>query len=203
VANSTAYAPAPARRMTANDRPTRYEVIISAAGANTHDDRLIVRVDESKEEDAYVIGKDLAKFGTGSTVAQMWVNRYDAKLCMNTVAPQGDATSFPMSIYAPKTGDYTIEIESAAEADGYALYLTYNGEAVWNLSDGAYTANITKGTDARYGLRVSARSPQVTTGVDEAIVDGKDKVATKVLINNQVYIIRGDKVYSIDGQLVK
>jgi 3-deoxy-D-manno-octulosonic acid (KDO) 8-phosphate synthase len=56
---------------------------------------------------------------------------------------------------------------------------------------------------ARYGLRVSARSPQVTTGVDEAIVDGKDKVATKVLINNQVYIIRGDKVYSIDGQLVK
>ena len=203
VANSTAYAPAPARRMTANDRPTRYEVIISAAGANTHDDRLIVQIDDSKEEDAYVIGKDLAKFGTGSTVAQMWVNRYDAKLCMNTVAPQGDATSFPMSIYAPKTGDYTIEIESAAEADGYALYLTYNGEAVWNLSDGAYTANITKGTDARYGLRVSARSPQVTTGVDEAIVDGKDKVATKVLINNQVYIIRGDKVYSIDGQLVK
>ncbi len=203
VANSTAYAPAPARRMTTNDRPTRYEVIISAAGANTHDDRLIVRVDESKEEDAYVIGKDLAKFGTGSSVAQMWVNRYDSKLCMNTVAPVGDAASFPMSIYAPKTGDYTIEIESAAEADGYALYLTYNGEAVWNLSDGAYTANITKGTDARYGLRVSARSPQVTTGVDEAIVDGKDKVATKVLINNQVYIIRGDKVYSIDGQLVK
>lgn len=203
VANSTAYAPAPARRMTTNDRPTRYEVIISAAGASRHADRLIVRVDESKEEDAYVIGKDLAKFGTGSSVAQMWVNRYDSKLCMNTVAPVGDAASFPMSVYAPKTGDYTIEIESAAEADGYALYLTYNGEAVWNLSDGAYTANITKGTDARYGLRVSARSPQVTTGVDEAIVDGKDKVATKVLINNQVYIIRGDKVYSIDGQLVK
>ena len=202
VADNSKNNAAPARRMATNNRPARYEVIISAAGANTHDDRLIVRVDESKEEDAYVIGKDLAKFGTGSSVAQMWVNRYDSKLCMNTVAPVGDAASFPMSVYAPKTGDYTIEIESAAEADGYALYLTYNGEAVWNLSDGAYTANITKGTDARYGLRVSARSPQVATDLDAAIVDADGKT-TKVLYNGQVFIIRGEKIYTVDGQLVK
>ena len=40
------------------------------------------------------------------------------------------------------------------------------------------------------------------TGVDEAIVDAKGETR-KVLIGNQVFIIRGDKVYTIDGQLVR
>ena len=88
-------------------------------------------------------------------------------------------------------------------AEDYNLYLTYNGEAIWNLSEGAYTAYLEKGTTAQYGLRISAKAPQTATGVDEAIVDSKDAVATKVLIGNQVFIIRGEKVYSIDGQLVK
>ena len=86
--------------------------------------------------------------------------------------------------------------------EDYALYLTYNGEAIWNLSEGAYTANLNKGTDANYGLRISAKAPQVVTGVDEAIVDAQGETR-KVLINNQVFIIRGEKVYTIDGQLVK
>lgn len=84
----------------------------------------------------------------------------------------------------------------------YALYLTLNGEAIANLSDGAYLLNLQKGTDNNYGLRVSARAPQVSTGIDEAVVDAQGDIR-KVLINNQVFIIRGDKVYSIDGQLVK
>ena len=133
----------------------------------------------------------------------MWINRYDVKLCFNTIAPEGDNTSFPMSIYAPKAGEYTIAIEREVATEDYALYLTYNGEAIWNLSDGAYTANLNKGTDANYGLRISVRkAPEVATGMDEAVVDAQGDIR-KVLINNQVLIIRGEKVYSIDGQLVK
>ncbi|MBQ6763707.1 MAG: InlB B-repeat-containing protein [Paludibacteraceae bacterium] len=202
VADNSKNNAAPARRMATNNRPARYEVIISAAGANTHDDRLIVRVDESKEEDAYVIGKDLAKFGTGSTVAQMWIDRYDAKLCVNTMAPEDDAAFFPMSVYAPKTGDYTIAIERATEADDYALYLTKNGEVIANLSDGAYTLDLQKGTTTIYGLRISARAPQVATDLGAAIVDADGKT-TKVLYHGQVFIIRGEKIYTVDGQLVK
>ena len=202
-ANAGSYAPAPARRMMTNDRPARYEVIISAAGASKHADRLIIRVDEDKEEDAYVIGKDLAKFGTGTTIAQMWVNRYNSRLSMNTVTLENDMATFPMSVYAPKTGEYTIAIERATEAEDYTLYLTKDGEVIANLSDGAYTLNLEKGTTTIYGLRISARVPQVATSIDEAVVDGKDAVATKVLYNGQVFIIRGEKVYTVDGQLVK
>ncbi len=201
VANSSTYSAAPARRIQGVNSLARYDVCLTAEGKQA--DRLIIRTDEDKEENAYVIGQDLVKFGVSTRVAQMWINRYDAKLCVNTVAPEGEKTEFPLSVFAPKAGEFTIHLASYTSDSDYTLYLTYNGEAIWNLSDGAYTINLNKGTDSNYGLRVSARAPQATTGIDEAIVDNKDAVAAKVLINGQVFIIRGDKVYTIDGQLVK
>ena len=39
-------------------------------------------------------------------------------------------------------------------------------------------------------------------GMDEAVVDAQGNIR-KVLINDQVFIIRDNKVYSIDGQLVR
>lgn len=82
------------------------------------------------------------------------------------------------------------------------MYLTLDGSAIWNLSEGAYTISLERGTTYHYGLRISAKSPQVATGVDEAVVDAHGKI-TKVLINDQVYIIRENNVYNVDGQLVK
>ena len=201
TAVTTPPASAPARRSAADAQKAEYQVAFTAYGKMQ--DRLFIRVDEDKEADTYTLGQDLVKFGISSKVAQMWVDRYDAKLCMNTVAPQGTATAFPMSIFAPKTTEYTIAVERQEANDNYALYLTLDGEAIWNLTESPYTLTLNAGTYANYGLRVSARAPQVVTGVDEAIVNGKDAVATKVLIGNQVFIIRGDKVYSIDGQMVK
>lgn len=200
VANSSKYAAAPRRAKA--EQATSFDVQIAAAESAKRADHISVQIDENKEEDKYVIGKDLTKFGVSAKLAQMWINRYDVKLCFNTIAPEGDNTSFPMSIYAPKAGEYTIAIEREVATEDYALYLTYNGEAIWNLSDGAYTANLNKGTDANYGLRISAKAPQTATGMDEAVVDAQGDIR-KVLINNQVFIIRGEKVYSIDGQLVK
>ena len=202
VANASSYAAAAPRRERA-EQATSFDVQIAAAGAAKRADHISVQIDENKEENKYIIGKDLTKFGVSARVAQMWINRYDVKLCFNTIAPEGESTFFPMSIYAPKAGAYTIAIEREVATEDYNLYLTYNGEAIWNLSDGAYTANLNKGTDANYGLRISAKAPQTATGMDEAVVDSKDAAAYKVLIGNQVFIIRGEKVYSMDGQLVK
>ena len=59
-----------------------------------------------------------------------------------------------------------------------------------------------QGTNEHYGLRIVAKSPQVATSIEEAVVDAQGGTR-KVLINDKVYIIRGENVYSIDGQLVK
>ena len=199
VANGASYAP----RRTNTEPNTTYDVNITADGAAKYADHLSVQINDDKEADKYTIGQDLLKFGVSSKVAQMWINRYDAKLCANTMVSGEESTFFPMSVYAPKAGDYTIAIEREVAAEEYALFLTYNGEAIWNLSEGAYVANLPKGTDANYGLRISVRkAPMTPTAIDEAIVDAQGETR-KVLINNQVFIIRGDKVYSINGQLVK
>ena len=176
--------------------------VVEIAQNDKMTDRLIVETTDEKA-DEYVIGQDLAKFGVSSKVAQMWINRYDSKLCVNTIAPEGESANFPISIFAPTAGEYTLHITHYTDDSDYSLYLTYDGQAVWNLSYGAFTAYLSAGTDNHYGLRIAAKAPQTATGVDEAIVDSKDATATKVLINGQVFIIRGEKVYSIDGRLIK
>ncbi len=190
--------PAPAYRRAAQaENDAKFVVEISRNDKMA--DRLIVETADEKA-DKYVIGQDLAKFGVSSKVAQMWINRYESKLCKNTVEFNGERIEYPLSIFTPVAGEYMLA--AAQQSGDEVLYLTYNGEAIWNLSEGEYTVNLEKGIDTNYGLRVSARAPQITTGIDEAVVDAKGETR-KVLINNQVYIIRGEKVYAIDGQLVR
>ena len=196
VAATLPSAPAPYRRAlqetTANNR---FVVELSLAGKLN--DRMIVQMAEEKA-DTYVIGKDLAKMRVSALNAQMWINRYDAKLCKNTLALQGESVEYPLHISAPQTGGYVL---SASQERGDAtLYLTYEGEAIWNLSESDYVLQLEKGTTANYGLRISAR--KTPTGIDEAVVDAQGKIE-KVLINDKVFIIRGEKVYTIDGQMVK
>ncbi|MBQ7382388.1 MAG: hypothetical protein IJV61_05135 [Paludibacteraceae bacterium] len=195
---SSGSAPAPYRTAPQVENESKFVVEISRN--NKMADRLIIETADEKA-DEYVIGQDLAKFGVSSKVAQMWINRYDAKLCVNVVEMENERAEYPLSIFAPADGEYTL---SAAQRRGeMALYLTYNGEAIANLSESAYTLTLNRGTAFGYGLRISPKMPQVTTGVDELIINSKDATATKVLINNKVYIIRGEKVYTVDGQLVK
>ena len=192
------------RRNTLNDNEIiNYEVRIAPINKE-YTDRVFIQANADKDEDRYMVGKDLVKMGVSSSAAQMWINRYDAKLCLNTMAPEEENAEYPLSIFVPQTGEYTIGIFRTAEEQQAELYLTLDGEAIWNLSKNAYTMDMEQGTISRYGLRIHVKkTPQVATSIDEAIVDAKGEVATKVLINNHVFIIRGDKVYTINGQLVK
>ena len=192
--------PAPVRRKAvAETQKAEYQVEIASYGRMQ--DRLFIHMNEDKEADTYTIGQDVVKFGISNTVAQMWVNRYDAKLCMNTVNSVNNVAEFPLSIFAPRAGEYQISnVQSQMSNEAYTLYLTYDGEAIWNLSESDYVLQLEKGTTANYGLRISAR--KTPTGIDEAVVDAQGKIE-KVLINDKVFIIRGEKVYTIDGQMVR
>ena len=157
---------------------------------------------EEDKADQYVIGHDLSQFGMNATKPQLWINRYGTKLALNTTAPVDGAAEFPMSVYAPAAGEYTIAL-AAQPDDENAVYLTKDGEVIWNLSDGACTLTLAKGTTANYGLRIGEKkAPEVATDLSEAVVDAHGKT-TKVLIDGKVFIIRENRVYSIDGQLVK
>ena len=193
-------ASAPVRReKAANENNVRYQVFIASADQKASDD-IIIRTDEDKE-DEYVLGRDLVRMGMSSIRPQMWVNRYDEKLCVNVTAPINNVADYPLGISAPYDGDYELFIDAQPNSETN-LYLTLDGEAIWNLSNGAYTATLTKGVHNNYGLRVAAKIPQIATGVEETTIQNAASVR-KVLVNDNVVIIRNDNVYSIDGQLIK
>lgn len=202
VANSTTYSPSLApRRSKAWSAPlTRYELMLAASEADVTD-RVIVRMDEDKEEDAYIVGQDLAKMGVSSVVPQMWIDRYDSKMCINTVAGFNHTADYPLGIFAPKDGEYNLFMDDQPN-DETMLYLTYDGEAIWNLSYGGYVTYLTKGTDTHYGLRIVAHKPQTPTGIEETTIQNGDPIR-KVMVDGKVYIIRNGEIYSVTGQKTK
>lgn len=195
--NPSASAP---RRMAANgEQEVRYAISIAANGKLA--DRLYIQTAEEKE-DRYVIGKDMSKMGVSSRVAQIWVNRYDSKLCLNTAVLDRDKASYPLGIYAPQAGEYKIFAPADIETNDN-IYLTLDDRVIWNLTMAPYYASLEQGTTNRYGLKlVRSNAPAVSTDV-ENIKDGTYPAAQKIIIEDMVYILRGENLYSIDGQLVK
>jgi len=196
--NAVTSSPFSAPRRAKAQTTSTFDVRIAPAEAE-YTDRLFIKTTDSREYH-YTIGQDLAKVGVSSIVPQMWINRYDEKLCVNTAELINETAEYPLGISVPANGEYTIHLTPYTSDSDYILYLTKNGEAIWNLSEDAYTLTLEKGTTNAYGLRISA--PKISTAIDEAVVDA-DGQTRKMLIDNHVFIIRGDKVYTIDGQLVK
>lgn len=191
------------RRMSSSEEEKIMAEVRIAPQDKAYTDRLYVGVEEVKA-DEYEIGKDLAKAGVSTKVAQMWVNRYNAQLCINSMALVNNRAEYPLTISAPATGEYTIGMEPSAMAENqtYVLYLTLNGQPIWNLNYNAYTATLEKGTTEGYGLRLVYNAPEIATGIEETTIENGELVR-KVMIDEKVYILRGGQVYSIDGQLVK
>ena len=189
------------RRTKATTTPlTRCEILFAASGTE-ETDCIIVRADEDKEVNEYTVGQDLVKMGVSNLVPQMWIERYDAKLCINTLAPVNDAAVYPLGIFAPQAGEYTISVNEQT-ANDFMLYLTIDGRSVWNLTYAPYTATLEQGTTNRYGLKLvrNSNAPAVTTGIQDAQADA---AAQKIVLDGQVYILRGNNVYSVDGRIVK
>lgn len=204
VSSGASYAPR--RYMKAETtETTKFEVRIAPINTD-FTDRVFVQLNEEKTQDIYTVGMDLQKMGVSSKVAQMWINRYDTKLCLNTMAPIEAQVDYPLGIIVPEAGKYTISIKYTANDNSQAdLFLTLDGEPIWNLSQNAYTVKLEQGTTSRYGLRTVSKAPQTTTDNEPIWSDpeGNAIKAAKVLINNHVYIIRDGKLYTITGSLVR
>ena len=184
-----------------NARKAEYEIRIAPANAN-YTDRLYILASEDKE-DRYIIGQDLGKISVANAIPQMWINRYKTKLSVNTTEMDNYQAAYPMGINVPADGTYTIAVYNQV-ADDEELYLTINGQPVWDLAHGAYATTISSGMTDKYGLLLVRERPipEVTTGCES--VEVADKAAVrKVLINGQVFILREGAVYTIFGQKAK
>lgn len=183
------------RRSRAQNMIDRYEVSLVSGSQS---DKIVVRADSEKESDTYTLGQDLLKMSVSSLVPQMWIEGYNSRLCINTAIPTNNAAIYPLGIYAPQAGEYTITI-GEQQSDESMLYLTYNGRAIWNLSYGDYTGSFEKGTNSHYGLRIVSTRADMPTGIEETTIENGEAVR-KVIIEDKVYIIRNGEIYSVTGQ---
>lgn len=187
--------------MRENKVTDEFRLALIEEGQTAVADHLWVSANEEANGE-YVIGRDLLKMGTptNAKVAQMWATRNEMILCDAEMPLIGNEANVNISLYAPKEAVYTIGIEKAPEDAN--LYLTYNDQVIWDLTLGAYTLELAKGTTTGYGLRIEARTPQVATGIESTATDTNS--ARKVLINNTLYIVTPDgKMYDAVGKSVQ
>ena len=187
----------PVRRMAADGDIDRAEVVLTSATGLT--DRILCVVnDEAKDE--YKLGDDLVKFANGDNLPQLWIRNYKHALAVNTIRLENNIANYPLTIVSPKVGDYKLSLVNRL-ATGIHLYLTFNGEAIADLTESEYTLSLGKETSKAYGLRL-VRGPRGTvTGVDEAL-SGKENVE-KVVMDGVLYIIRQGKVYDAQGKFIR
>ena len=167
--------------------------------ANAAADVLYFSASEEATE-AYVIGHDLLKMGTptDSKVARLWATKGGKKLCDVEAGLANNNAEAPLSIYAPQTGTYILSADEAPA--NTSLYLTYNDRVIWNLSYTPYTLDLTKGTTEGYGLKLYVN--RITTDIDD--VQGDQTQCTKVILDNQIYIVMPNgAMYDVTGKKVQ
>lgn len=164
---------------------------------NFGQDRVFL-VNDDMAEDAYIAGQDLAKFGVSSKTAQVWVNRYGTKLCVNHQAAENGETTYPLGVFAPKAGSYTFNISD--HVNNMQVLLLQNGAPVWNFRNGDCTRSLNAGTDNSYQICIKPVSGIAT---DVESVKSQKPRAEKVLIDGIFYILTDGATYDATGRLVK
>lgn len=155
----------------------------------------------SASEDAtntYQIGKDLVKMtmSDAPVVSQIFAEAYGNMLCVMYAPLSNDEAVFPLNLYAPKAGEYTI---STGEVQGETIYLMQGDNIIWNLTLGEYTLDLEQGNHKGYSILLKA--PHVTTDFNP-VMDGNGELVEKVFLHNNLYIIRGGKMYDATGKMV-
>lgn len=178
-----------------------FRLAMTAEGDGVTDYMWVSASEEATNE--YAIGHDLLKMGTptDAKVAQMWAPKGKNNLCDIELPLVQENAYTPLSLFAPKAGTFTLTIEKMP-ADT-KLFLTYEGNIIWDLTADAYTLDLKKGVTNNYGLLLEVNNaPQISTGVEQN--QNNSKQATKVMINNQLYIITSNgAIYSVTGKKVQ
>ena len=189
---------APQRERNAVEE-TIYEVQLTNMTTGEMEDNLFLTAREDAKNE-YEIGRDVAKLSMGTAkCAQMMIPAYGTNLCAADFPLVNDKASYPLTITTPAAGDYRIELAEAYE--DATIYLTYEGRVIWNVSMSPYEVELQQGQTEGYGLRLVA-APQTPTDIEQSVVSDQSSVQ-KVIIDEHVYILRGDQLFDVTGKAAR
>lgn len=168
-------------------------------GQNNHfSDQIFVTASE-QALNQYEIGYDVAKIGVSKQSAQLWVNAYNQQLCAHEAVLTNDLADMALTLFAPKAGEYNLSVARENMPTDETLYLTQNGQIIWNLSESDYTIEAVKGDNNQYGLRLIS-SHRITTDNEQS--ESRNR-AEKFIMNQQLYILRDGQLYDATGKKIQ
>ncbi len=182
------------RRATAEEAPEVIRLRVSGENGWAETTYLLGREDFTEGFDngwdgRYMEGED--------TNPQLYAPTGDGNMAVNCV-PQIEGTVLGFR-KGNADSQYTFSFEYAGEEEYYLKDLKLDIETrIDNESTYAFTA---EAGDNAARFIIVRKTPAVATGVDN--VDGEGAKVRKLIINDKVYIIRGGRIYSVDGALVK
>lgn len=189
--NDWHYSAAPARK--AGQEATAISKLTLANAADTYADKAYVSFDPDKV-DAYLINHDLEKMqATAPSVPQLWLEAYGMHLSAHELPLGNEPRTLPLGLYAPADGDYTIAMTDVP-AD-ISVWLTLNGQPVWNIAEQPYTVALNAGDNSNYALYVQ-RIKQVPTDIT---TPGTEATVQKVVIGDKLFILRDGKIFNVTG----
>ena len=193
--NQATHSPLLAPKRAASVQPTAIQI---AREGQPFSDQLFISADEMAGQ-GYTQGVDVAKAGNigNVNVPQIWTNAYNSKLCAHEAQLINGEASYTLSLYTPANGSYTLTSKNIPE--GYTLYLTQNGNRIWDLSE-RYVLDLTKGTATEYGLLL-VENYKMPTAVEN--IGSKADETQKIMHNGILYILRNGKVFNAQGARVK
>ena len=191
VSNETNPAALYAPRRMAMQEKNIYEVRLSK---DDNYDVLFISANEESSE-TYQIGKDLLKFGLNTSRPQVFTMNAGTMLCVEDRPFVNGAADFPIYILAPQAGDYELTVSDGNRS----VYLLENGLPIAEITGMTYTLRLSRGMVNSYSLRIGEKH-DVYTGMEEQEMDAD---AQKIIYNNQLYIIRNQRIYDATGARVR
>lgn len=167
-----------------------------------------IYLNDEKFTSAYETGYDVAKWSLDGGQPLIWTVVGSDKLAFAALPDSVATNSIPLTVFNPTAGAFTFSLELnryMKRLEHVYLWDTYTNTTV-DLMEEDYTETLGAGTiEGRFFL-YTRNVPAVTTDIDlinGGAADADSAQPRKVIIEDKVFIIRGEHIYSIDGQLVK
>ena len=208
---STNAAPASVAARTYADAPRSVDFRLEIQQNETTIDQTFVQLsDEEGVSSEFVFGEDMSKeFNKNKANIYTMITSVlndtatVTEAAGNTLPMSEQTTVVPVGVKIVADGEYTFAIPDGTSGVGVTLIdNVLNTRTNLGLTD--YTVNLTAGTiDGRFVLEISP--VQGTTTSLEPISDEglENSGVRKVIIDQKMYIVKGDRIYDATGALVK
>ncbi len=201
-----ASAPAPRRKAVAEEAERIQWIHLDIADANGSGDQTSIYSHPTRYDQVYQTGIDVAKQSLTASRAIIYSSHAYGDMAFAGVADTLLEQGVALTVYSPSAQELTISMRENDWLNRmeYVWLVDHETGARTDLLWDTYTFDATEGTArGRFTIEGVFRVPQITTDIENGeVMNGEMMKVRKVLINQKMYIIRGDQMYDATGKKV-